>query len=834
MTKKQLTAIAALGMSLTVHAVVKPEKPNVLYIVSDDLNTALSGFGHAQCKTPNLDRLAQRGVKFESMHCQYPVCGASRASIMSGLYPYSSRCLGNTFNFREQTGPAVTMSQAFMNQGYYAGRVSKIYHMGIPGEILDGTALYDDGYSWNEAFNIQALEQYAPGVSTNWSPLNTRSQTFTGVIASTGDSEHADGMAADRAIEILGRVKNDPFFLAVGFVRPHVPLVAPEAYFDLYNREDMIAPFVPEGDLDDVPEIIRDYKSNSTTYGVTPELHKGLLEAYYASISYMDAQVGRVLDALEDQGLADNTIVVFTSDHGYLLGEHDKFQKQHLFEECTRVPFIISVPWMEEQHGKATQHLTELIDLYPTLTDLAGVPAPETLQGTSLKTLLEDPQSSAWKKDVVFTISRDGGESIRTKDWRFTQWGFGESGMELYDLNEDPNEFTNLAADPEYADEVAALQAQLLAKRDAAGYQYYLDLTTRANFSIALEEWNFNNAQDGNGLDLPPTLSSVNWLPLGASPLGYTSNRLAHFEATGALNEEFYSTSAGTSFSGIDNEVVQISWDVVTADFSNTAAADDTYYVTGGFGFVDRQSGERINMAALKYQDSTFSINILHGLPGLESVIASGTSSISGLNIRMICDFSMAGDAGSLRVFTTLNGAAEMEHHPGALALHAGVRFDEFLTQFKATKDGRNWQPGDYMDVDNIQVLGSPGIFYNDWLKEQGFTSETKLKEDANGDGVNNLTDYAIGGTTNLPVVKTDHQYLCYIHTEREPAQAAARGLSYVVQQTADLQAPEWSVNNVEFAGSTAGPDTGFRTVTNQVFMSDTNGFMRLDIQFTP
>lgn len=448
-----------------------PEKPNVLFLIADDLNTALSGFGHQQCKTPNLDRLAERGVKFENMHCQYPVCGASRASIMSGLYPYSNLTLGNAGTLRGSMPDVVTLSQTFRRSGYYAGRVSKIYHMRIPFEIIDGTAESDDPFSWDEAFNIKALEQNAPGVLTHWSPKDKGSQTFAGVVASGGDSDHADGMAADRAIKILEKVKGKPFFLAVGFVRPHVPLVAPKKYFDRYDRAAMEAPVVPENDLDDVPGIIRGYKRNSTTYGITPELHKGLLQAYYASVSYMDAQVGRVLKALKENGLEDNTIVVFSSDHGYLLGHHHKYQKQHLFEEATRVPFIISVPWLKDQHGRGTGKITELVDLYPTLADLAGIPAPDTLQGQSLPPLLTDTDSSAWTKDQAFTISRSGGESIRTKDWRFTQWGFGDRGLELYDLKKDPGEFTNQARNPEYATVLKTLQKQLLAKRNAAGFE---------------------------------------------------------------------------------------------------------------------------------------------------------------------------------------------------------------------------------------------------------------------------------------------------------------------------------------------------------------------------
>ncbi|MEM7012543.1 MAG: sulfatase [Verrucomicrobiota bacterium] len=444
-------------------------KPNVILLMSDDLNTALSGFGHPQCKTPHLDKLAERGVRFENMHCQYPVCGASRASLMTGLYPYTNGMLGNSGNLRKNMPDVVTLSQLFRNNGYLAGRVSKIYHMGIPPEILAGTANHDDPPSWDETVNIKALEQNAPGERTEWSPLDKGSQTFTGVAASTGDLEHADGMAAEAAVEFLKRNKDKPFFLGCGFVRPHVPLVAPAKYFDLYDRDAMIAPEVPEDDLDDVPKVIRDYKANSR-YGVTPELHKGLLEAYYASVSYMDAQVGRVLDAVDELGLQDNTIVIFSSDHGYLLGEHHKFQKQHLFEESTRVPFILSVPWLSDSHGKATGKITELVDVYPTIAELAGLAPPDALQGESMVSLLKDPADGSWNKDLAFTISRNGGESIRTDDWRFIQWGFGKKGYELYDRKNDPSEFTNLADNSDYADQMAQLKKRLDKKRAEAGY----------------------------------------------------------------------------------------------------------------------------------------------------------------------------------------------------------------------------------------------------------------------------------------------------------------------------------------------------------------------------
>ena len=465
-----LFALTLIAGSISGGTSWAADKPNILFFMSDDLNTALSGFGHPQCKTPELDKLADRGIRFENMHCQYPVCGASRASLMSGLYPYTNGTMGNIGTLRGNMPDVLTMSQLFRNNGYHVGRISKIYHMGIPNEIIAGTAERDDPHSWDEVVNIKAPEQNAPGEKTNWSPKNNSSQTFTGVIAEGGDPVHADGMAAGHAIDFLRRHKDKPFFLACGFVRPHVPLVAPKQYFDRYDREAMVAPVVPEGDLEDVPKIIRNYKRNSTSYGVTPELHKGLLEAYYASISFMDAQVGRVLDELEALGLADNTIVVFTSDHGYLLGHHDKFQKQHLFEEATRVPFIVSVPWMKNQHGKATKHITELIDLYPTLAELSGLKVPHSLQGSSMLPLLKNPKSDGWKKELAFTISRNGGESIRTPHWRFTQWDYGKGGMELYDLRKDPGEFTNLAQKSENAGQLEKMKRQLEATRREAGY----------------------------------------------------------------------------------------------------------------------------------------------------------------------------------------------------------------------------------------------------------------------------------------------------------------------------------------------------------------------------
>jgi arylsulfatase A-like enzyme len=444
------------------------KKPNVLLIMSDDLNTALSGFGHPQCKTPELDRLAKSGVSFRRMYCQFPICGASRSSLMNGLYPYSTGDLGNSTKFRKQRPDAVTMSQLFKNNGYYVARVSKIFHMGIPNEIIAGTAVADDPESWGETYNIQCGEQNMAGKRIDHSPGWDSSQTFQRVETVDGDLEMADGKAATKAIELLKQHRDEPFFIALGFVRPHVPLVAPEKYFRAYPEEAMILAEVPSDDLDDVGKATREYKTTASLK-IKREDMPGILSAYYAAVSHMDAQVGRVLDALDELGLRENTIVVFSSDHGYHLGQHHKWQKQHLFEETTRVPFILSVPWMTGTHGASAQQICELVDLYPTISDVCGLKPPSYLQGSSMRAILEDTATSKWDKATALTVSTKEGVSLRTEKWRYTQWGKGSKDVELYDLTKDPNEFTNVANKPDYKQAREKLARQLDKRKLEAG-----------------------------------------------------------------------------------------------------------------------------------------------------------------------------------------------------------------------------------------------------------------------------------------------------------------------------------------------------------------------------
>lgn len=441
------------------------EHPNILLIVSDDLTTCLGSYGNDVCKTPNLDRLAREGVAFDRAYCQYPVCGPSRASFMSGLYPNRTGLLRNSYelgSYRASNPKLVdhpSIGGFLRINGYVSLRISKIYHMGVPGGIEAGDRGGDDPDSWDRAFDIMAPETASPGTLELLSPKRKHyGSNFTRVVVPDElIATQADQLAASQAIAILenrARGRSDsrfirpeqPFFLAVGFVRPHVPLIAPKRIFDDYPDKDAKLPYVPNGDLSDIP-VDAASMENMGRYGMNETQQKQALSAYYASVSYMDEQVGRLLNALDRLDLRKNTVVIFTSDHGYNLGEHHCWQKLSLFEESTRVPLIISVPGFEDSAGKHNFALVELIDLYPTIADLVGLKeqAPKILQGRSLRGLLQNPAQLGNRK-AAYTVTHKNGESIRTIRWRYNRWG--DTGEELYDHKTDPHEFTNLATVP--------------------------------------------------------------------------------------------------------------------------------------------------------------------------------------------------------------------------------------------------------------------------------------------------------------------------------------------------------------------------------------------------
>lgn len=454
-----------------IHLTVIAQRPNILLIMSDDLNTRIGPYMNLDMHTPNLNSIAEEGVKFTRAYCQFPLCGPSRASIMSGLYPELNGVVNNDDrigSYRAETPSLAhhpSMAGFFREQGYFTARVSKIYHMGVPGGIEQGSAGGDDPDSWDYTYNVMAPETLSEGELELLSPKNLHyGGNFSKMVLDNDlDYTQADHMAATQAIAILesraatvahgatNKVKlkpDEPFFLAVGFVRPHVPLIAPQRCFDPYPTENMQLPTI-DG-LDKVPsEALR--RQNDNVFGMDEQQQKKTIGAYMASVQFMDEQVGRLLEALDRLKLRDNTIIIFVSDHGYNLGEHNCWSKVSLWEGSVRVPLIISVPGTDfaNSRGSETKSVIELIDLYPTLTELCGYQhsAPELLQGTSLVNNLKNANPDESSR-VAYTISYGGkAASIRTNHYRYTRWGDKANGNneELYDHTTDPEELVNLA-----------------------------------------------------------------------------------------------------------------------------------------------------------------------------------------------------------------------------------------------------------------------------------------------------------------------------------------------------------------------------------------------------
>ncbi len=443
------------------------QRYNVLFIISDDLTpTALSCYGNTVCKTPNIDRLAETGTLFTRGYCQGTYCGPSRASFMSGYYPHATGSLGYK-NPRPQIGDRAMWSEHFKNNGYYAARVSKIFHMGVPTGIEEGGHGADDAASWTERFNSPGPEWKAPGTgeTLEGNPDGTKpvmgGNTFVVVEADGDDSVHSDGKTAAKAVELIETKREEPFFIGVGFVRPHVPFVAPREYYEDYLPYDsMVLPPKLEGDWDDIPTPGINYKT-SENMKMDIRRQKKAVGGYYASVAFLDRQVGKVLDALERSGQEDNTIVIFTSDHGYHLGEHDFWAKVSLLDESSGVPLIIRVPGKEPA---VCHSLTELLDLYPTLSSLCGLPRQDRLQGKDISPMFDDPEYTV--RDTVFSVApMRKGFLLRTDDWAYIQYNEDASGgIELFDINKDLGQYTNLALNPEYASTVDRFKAQLAEK----------------------------------------------------------------------------------------------------------------------------------------------------------------------------------------------------------------------------------------------------------------------------------------------------------------------------------------------------------------------------------
>ncbi len=457
--KKLVLSCVALLLAAPVFAAAPAPRPNVLFIAVDDMNNDLGCYGSLQVKSPHLDRLAARGVRFDRAYCQFPQCSPSRASLMTGLRPDQTRVFDLTYHFRQGLPDVVTLPQLFTRHGYYAARIGKIYHYSNPGDI--GASGLDDPASWQEVVNPAGRDKTAlePDI-TNLTPQRGLGSSLSFLSDASGrDEDHTDGKVATEAIRLLEKHRGGPFFLAVGFYKPHSPYVAPKKYFDLYPVESIRLPREPADHLKSIPAPALASTKPYPLLGVTVEEARRAKQAYYAAISFVDAQIGRVLTALDRLGLSDSTIIVFWSDHGYHLGEHGLWKKLSCFEESARVPLIIAAPGFKGA-GQASPRPVELIDLYPTLADLAGLPPPANLPGASLRPLLDRPDAP-WTRAAYTQVQRGEwpGHSVRTGRWRYTEWDGGRRGVELYDHASDPREFTNLAADPRHAATVAELKA---------------------------------------------------------------------------------------------------------------------------------------------------------------------------------------------------------------------------------------------------------------------------------------------------------------------------------------------------------------------------------------
>ncbi len=442
----------------TIAAQAATTKPNVLFIAVDDMNNDLGCYGSPIVKSPNIDRLAARGVRFDRAYCQFPLCSPSRSSIMTGLRPDQTRVFDLQYHFRQGLPDVVTLPQMFMRNGYYAARVGKIYHYGNPGDI--GTSGLDDPASWKEVVNPAGLDKTALESDViNYTPKRGLGSAMVFLSDPKGrDEDHTDGKVATEAIRLLEKHQGEPFFLAVGFYKPHTPYIAPKKYFDLYPLEKITVPEMPADYASKVPVPALASTKPWPNFGVTPAQARETKQAYYAAISFVDAQIGRVVDALDRLGLAENTVIVFWSDHGYSLGTHGLWMKQSCFEDSARVPLIIAAPG--QKAGRVSPRLVEFVDLYPTLADLAGLTAPSNLAGASLRPLLANPEA-AWDRPAFTQVQRGGfpGHSVRTPRWRYTEWDGGKQGVELYDEQNDPGEMKNLADDPQQQAVLAELKA---------------------------------------------------------------------------------------------------------------------------------------------------------------------------------------------------------------------------------------------------------------------------------------------------------------------------------------------------------------------------------------
>jgi iduronate 2-sulfatase len=469
MNLSRLLLSGALCASLLIAACTSKPRPfNVLFVIADDWRVEMGCYGSNGMVTPNVDKLSATGVRFDRAYCQFPLCSPSRASMLTGRYPTVTGVIENEIAFRDAHPDWITLPQHFRQNGYVSARTGKVFSPvddpkawdkvvkgGIPGKRAGGS---------NEA--RPAFRNGQP--KRNDQDYVARNDRIV-VLDDPDGRDHIDYATAEHGIALMEKFRHrrKPFFIAVGFAEPHSPPTAPRRFFDLYDPATIQLP----PDFQSHPTVPDGFPPaclNPVNYDLfirrdaTPDAARMMIRAYRASASWTDWNVGRVLDALDRLGLAQNTIVIFTSDHGYHLGEKGKWSKHNsLFEVTVRVPLIVRVPGAAG-NGRASARTVELLDLYPTLIELCGLPAIEGLQGLSFASLLNNPEAE-WKHPA-FSMSKTWagiGKTVRTERWRYTEWQEGANGHLLCDEKADPHETKNLADDPAHGETVKKLEALL-------------------------------------------------------------------------------------------------------------------------------------------------------------------------------------------------------------------------------------------------------------------------------------------------------------------------------------------------------------------------------------
>ncbi len=421
---------------------------NVLFIIADDLNCDLGTYGHKLVQSPTIDSLASQGIQFGNAHTQFPICGPSRASLMTGLYPDQTKLYENRIYLRQTIPYVTTIGERFKQEGYHSVRIGKIYHYDNPGAI--GTSSFDDVYTWDYTFNPYGRDKKEEYKINTLVP-NQYGATLSWLAADGKDEEQTDGISATIASDLLEEfaANEQSFFLAVGLFRPHTPFVAPKKYFELYDLDDIeLPPNLGQEYIESLPiPARRTIRAKPEQINMKDSLSREIIQAYYATTSFIDAQVNSILKSLRTTGLDKNTIVIFTSDHGYHLREHGHWKKATLFDNATRVPLIIAGPTIEKGLDIESSPI-ELVDLYPTIMDLMNFETPKFVSGISLLPILNGVSTSVRKSALS---QMKNGYTIKTDRYRLTRWGFnGQQEYELYDHANDKNEMFNLVDNEDY------------------------------------------------------------------------------------------------------------------------------------------------------------------------------------------------------------------------------------------------------------------------------------------------------------------------------------------------------------------------------------------------